>query len=240
VAANTGPEGEGKSTLSLYMGSILDEHFQASQIADSQKQFEKITDTLDKGQAIIVDEGVHWLFNRNWNTPEAKIAVGDLMVIRELNLAIIINIYSLRYLDIYLRSGRLKFATKVYTKPKMVFDGDRRYLTRARGFFSFYTRKTILNYFDPSKNYQMKPAFDERFPKIQDLEGGEKLWEEYRKRKREIIKNRPKISDFEDKRLEKQFERSARIDKWKLKKMAEESKWAEPTEGIENGPLPMV
>lgn len=197
VCANTGPEGNGKSNLSLYMAASVDENFTVKQIVDSQREFEDISDNLDPGQAVVADEGVHWLFNRNWNTPESRIAIGDLMVIRQKRLFIIVNIYNLRYIDVYLREGRLKFATQVKTFTKYVMDDGVKYATRGRGIFNLFSRRSIVNHFDPLKSYALKPAFQEWFPALKDLEGGKELWTEYKKKKDLIVKNRPRIRDFQ-------------------------------------------
>lgn len=223
VTANTGGEGVGKSSLSLYECSQVDENFSAKQVVDSQREFEDVTDTLDKGQAVLIDEGVHWLFNRNWNTQESKIAVGDLMVIRALNLFIVINIYSLRYLDIYLREGRLKFATEVKTYKKVINDNGKIYNTRGRGLFNFYTRRTIVNHFNPQKNWELKPLFQEYFPDIKKLEGGEKLWSEYEKKKEEYRKKRPRLKDIDEEKEQKEL---LKMGKRKLKGIYEEAAWA--------------
>jgi hypothetical protein len=171
-----------------------------------------------------MDEGVHWLFNRNWNTTESKVAVGDLMVIGQKNLAIIINIYNIRYLDIYIREGRIAFATRVKTYKKTITDNGKRYVTRGRGLFNFYTRRTILEHFDTQKNYKYAPAFTEWFPSIKELEGGEKLWNEYKKIKLENFKNRPRLLDMDKEKEEKEL---LKVGKKKIKSIKEDLKWAD-------------
>lgn len=223
IIVNDGMERIGKSTLALYEACQIDEHFEAKQVVDSQRQFEKITDNLDKGQAIVMDEGVHWLFNRNWNTNESKVAVGDLMVIGQLNLAIIINIYNIRYLDIYIREGRLAFATRVKTFKKTITENGKKFVTRGRGLFNFYTRRTIVEHFDTEKNYKYAASFTERFPAIKDLDGGEKLWNDYKKIKRENFDARPRLTDMDKEKEEKEL---LKLGKNKMKKIKEDISWS--------------
>lgn len=212
---NTGMEGAGKSSLGLYKCCVIDDKFDPTyQTIYSQQQFSDRIDTLSKGQAIYIDEGVEWLFNRNWNTPESRATVADLMVMRELNLFVCVNITNIRYLDVYIREDRLRSMSHIVTfATEEVIDG-RITAIRERGIFDCFSRAAILDHFDPDRQYALIPDFTEPFPDISYLDPS--LWEEYRKNKREFLKNRKKVREEAKKdmnertRGEKQYARFQR------------------------------
>ena len=190
---NWGIEGSGKSMFASFMGFQTDEHFGIKQVAIQEQQIKDCFEQSDKGQVVQVDEGGEYLFNRNWNKTENKERVQNLFLMRTKGLIIIVNSPEIKSLDVYLRSGRLRFATNVWTRPIMSRedDGTMR-MHRERGYFSLYSRKAIVQHFNDG--YYLKPAFNERYPDITKYPEGKKFWVEYekasKKEKEKLMKER--------------------------------------------------
>lgn len=206
---NSGMEGAGKSSIGLYICKMMDEHFEPKkQTVYSQMQFSSQIDKLDKGQALFVDEGVEWLFNRNWNTPESRVTVADLMLMREFNLFICVNMTDINYLDVYIRESRVRSCCNVITYPRV--NADRDIAFRERGLFECYSRATILEHFRDENKFQLIPEFIEPYPEIQSLEGGPEMWKEYHDNKLSFLASRKKIRE------------DSKMDKTKLEQMEKE------------------
>ena len=225
---NWGIEGSGKSMFSAFIGFEVDEHFSKKQVAIREESIKDVFEQSDKGQVMIVDEGGEWLFNRNWNKTENKNRVQDLFLMRRKGLIIIVNCPEIKSLDVYLRSGRLRFATNTWTIPvkKREDDGSIR-MHRERGFFSLYTRKSVIQYFD--KDYYLKSAFSERYPDITKYPEGKKFWDWYepasKEEKDRIMKERNKL------REEKSGEVKKKDVNRLLKGFGENRLWADQAEG---------
>jgi hypothetical protein len=228
---NWGIERSGKSMFSAFMGFSLDENYSIKNVAISDVQIKDRLESCDRGDCVVIDEGGEYLFGRDWNKTENKSRIQDLFIMGTKGLIIIINTPTIDLTDIYLRSGRLRFATNVWTVPKLTrVEGEPR-MWRERGFFSVYTRKTIVNYY--KRDYYLNPSFNERFPDLGKLPETSKYWTEYEKMSREyklkIMKDRNnKMEDIKVRADEKQVMKDAR--RLRNSITPEDQLWADRTE----------
>lgn len=203
---NWGIEGSGKSMFGSFMGFETDDNFGMKQVAIREEQIKDCFENSDKGQVVMVDEGGEYLFNRNWNRTENKERIQNLFLMRTKGLIIIVNSPEIKSLDVYLRSGRLRFATNTWTRPvlKREEDGTMR-MHRERGYFSLYSRKAIVQYFN--NDYYLKPAFHERYPDITKYPEGKKFWDEYsresKKEKERLMRERGKQKEEKEGEVKK-------------------------------------
>jgi hypothetical protein len=204
MQVNWGIEGAGKSKLSLYTCAYVDPTFNIKRVVFDINKISEAMRTCRRGQAILIDEGGEWLFNRNWNTKESKEIIQTLFVIRQRGLFIWINVPDIEILDVYVRSGRVRSGTKVWTISKSITRGGVERHFRERGFFNFYSRRNILNYFKLHWK-KMSPSFRERYPNIEDLEGGVDLWKEYNATKDAWLEERDRTKEVEEIKEDKVF-----------------------------------
>jgi hypothetical protein len=201
IIINWGIEGSGKSKFSGYMAHNMDDGFSIRQTAISDEDISGTIDAAEKGQVVIVDEGGEYLFNRDWNKTKNKERIQDLFVIRQKGLIIIINVPDIKNLDVYVRGGRLRLGTKTWTVPRLLKedDGTTR-MHRDRGFFSLYSRKRIIDYFD--KDYYLKPSFSERYPDIEEWKEGREYWKAYTDKKLKFLRDRESNKGTEKEKIE--------------------------------------
>lgn len=103
-----GIEGAGKTDLGLYSCAVEDEHFDGKHYVDSHESLSYILETIDRGSAVMIDEGSLILFNRDWNSRSSKELMKDFMVMRAMKLFVWINITELDFVDPYIRMTRVR------------------------------------------------------------------------------------------------------------------------------------
>lgn len=224
---NTGMEGGGKSNLGLYACSIIDENFTLKHAVKDLKSFSDAVADCDRGQAILMDEASLILFSRNWNSWDSREMVQDIMVMRALNLFIWANITDVRYLDVYIREGRLRSMTNVITYDIPGEYNGRSVTYRERGIFEVYSRATVINHFREESKNHLIPEFIEPYPDIRELgPEGRALWVEYERYKDDLIAER---KEAKNKRRKEHTEESERLTNNELRNIARLVKWAKTT-----------
>lgn len=104
----TGPEGVGKSTLSYLLASLLDENFSAERrTAFGTSEVIDISENLEPGDFVEMDEGVEGLFNRDAMRKENKNWQKWMIICRQKNLGVHICFPRFQSLDLYMRQFRV-------------------------------------------------------------------------------------------------------------------------------------
>lgn len=167
VHMNYGIEGSGKSTLGMYACTKVDPSFNIDRIVFTMDQFKEALKDVKRGQAIMADEMAELMFSRDWNTKESKELVKYMMIMRHRNAFLWMNIPDFKYVDVYVRQGRLRSLTRTITRQRRSkFEGEYRNW-RERGFFIGYTRKTVMQHL--IKGWRLKPLFMEEFPNMKKM-----------------------------------------------------------------------
>lgn len=158
-----GREGVGKSTFSINYCCLVSPTFNMSQIVYSVLDFLKACMEAEPGDSILIDEGAALLFARNFMTSGNKELIQVMQEIRQLRIHLVLCIPSLKNLDSYLRTERLKTLFRVFRK----------------GAFQCYFSKSLQQYIDinlknkrgfVNSSQTYKGAFVKGLPKINDIQ----------------------------------------------------------------------
>lgn len=172
VLVVTGRERIGKSTLALQIAKMMDPKFQVDQMVFDIPQLYNKVYQLEKGQAVVIDEGATSFFSRESMRDDNIEGVKLLTVMGERNLFVILCVPSFFIIDKYIREHRVSALIKVV----------------ARGKFQFYSKQKLKqSYYNLKRNKYIwqSPSFEERFTKVTG-----KIWEDYKVLKADYLKGR--------------------------------------------------
>lgn len=170
-----GKERSGKSKFSQILGYAIDQTLDLKHITLTPKEFYQEVVTAEKGQVVIMDEGLTAFFSRASMTSTNISLVRMLAECGQKNLVVIVVLPTFFVLDSYLALHRTSCLFHIYT--------DR---AQTRGFFRFYDKrrkKKLYIYGKQTHEYvKARPNFYGRFVNYQFP------WEEaYRKKKHDSL-----------------------------------------------------
>ena len=116
VIVITGPEGIGKSTLEMCIGSILDPSFNVERVTIGALDAIHALRLAKPGQAVAADEGALMLLSRESMSDGNRRIIKILMVIRKKSLFFIICIPDFKLLDTYVRTHRVSLLFDVRSR----------------------------------------------------------------------------------------------------------------------------
>jgi hypothetical protein len=148
---NSGMERGGKSSFGLNQAWFLSQQGLAfdwspalSHIFFLERNLSSKMMSLPDRSVAILDEGGEAMFSRDAIDRAVKDVIKTLMIYGSKNIFLIINIPNWRWVDRYVRESRVRSLAQIFTFPKTVRDGEGLRVTRARGFFSLYSRRQVL------------------------------------------------------------------------------------------------
>jgi len=194
-----GPEGSGKSVLTMQMAYDCDPSFNNSRVCFTPSEFRKAILTANKYQAVVYDEAYTGLSSRATMSLINRTLISMLAEIRQRNLFVFIVMPTFFDLDKYVALWRSRALIHVYIGKNF-----------QRGFFSFYNMdlkkdlyikgKKFYSYFTP------KPNFKGRFTNFYVTDE-----KEYKKKKKESLIFREKKAEEREKKAEVEKEMFIRL-----------------------------
>ena len=194
-----GPEGSGKSVLSMQMAKFCDPSFTIDRVVFTPSGLRKAIIEAEKYQAVVYDEAYTGLSSRATMSLINRTLISMLAEIRQRNLFVFVVMPCYFDLDKYVALWRSRALIHVYIGKKF-----------QRGFFSFYNvdKKKAL-YMLGKKYYcysKVTPNFIGRFTNAYVLDE-----KEYRKKKKESLIDREKKREEATKRKEIEAEMFERV-----------------------------
>ena len=118
--ADVGYTGVGKSTLAWRLGEELDPGFNQSHMCLSQQEVEAALKVAQRGDVVVVDEGVEVVYSLDFATRESKDFVRWLDVCRRRGVILIVNMARLRQMSGRVRDDRALFAVSVRRRGRAI------------------------------------------------------------------------------------------------------------------------
>jgi len=179
-----GGEGSGKSVLAMQIAKTLDNDFNIERVCFTPTEFTKAIIRAKKGECVVYDEAFTGLSSRGSLSEINNLIVSLMMEMRQKNLYVLIVMPTFFLLDKYVALFRAKGLFHVYMKYGK------------RGYWTFFNKnKKKLLYLTGKKLYNYswpRSSFRGRF-----LEQYVVDEEEYRKRKKNALENKTRLTRAE-------------------------------------------
>ena len=161
-----GVEGSGKSTLAFQLAATISDTFCMDNILYEPSDFFNQIEQAAKGDSIIIDEGILFLFGREASTSVNKDIMKLFTLIRQKNLHIIICIPQFKSLDTQLRQDRVDNLFNIYEKG--LYEAHEKESIMIIN--DVYPKsKSILKAVKTPLNYFCDGRFNKPFPVINDI-----------------------------------------------------------------------
>jgi nucleoside-triphosphatase THEP1 len=118
--AIVGYTGVGKSTLAWRIGELLDAGFNDARMCLSQPEVEEALKTAQRGDVVVVDEGVEVVYSLDFGTRESKDFVRWLDVCRRRGVILLVLMARLRQMSGRVRDDRATYAFSVRARGRCI------------------------------------------------------------------------------------------------------------------------